>query len=122
MFVYGSEFPKGVGNNQKSIEPTPSTFSNSPIIMKDYFEVSGSDTAQIGWIEIAAEDGSAGYFWYMKAEAETRLRFEDYMEMAMVEGELATGTDILAAAGDTLFNATNAPVKGTQGLFSAIME
>ena len=120
MFVYGSEFPKGVGNNQKSIEPTPSTFSNSPIIMKDYFEVSGSDTAQIGWIEIAAEDGSAGYFWYMKAEAETRLRFEDYMEMAMVEGELATGTDILAAAGDTLFNATNAPVKGTQGLFAAI--
>ena len=120
MFVYGSEFPKGVGNNQKSIEPTPSTFSNSPIIMKDYFEVSGSDTAQIGWIEIAAEDGSAGYFWYMKAEAETRLRFEDYMEMAMVEGELATGSGILAAAGDTLFNATSAPVKGTQGLFSAI--
>jgi hypothetical protein len=119
LFVYGSEFPKGVGNNQKSIEPTPSTFSNSPIIMKDYFEVSGSDTAQIGWIEIAAEDGSAGYFWYMKAEAETRLRFEDYMEMAMVEGELATGTDILAAAGDTLFDAA-APVKGTQGLFSAI--
>ncbi len=119
MFVYGSEFPKGVGNNQKSIEPTPSTFSNSPIIMKDYFEVSGSDTAQIGWIEIAAEDGSAGYFWYMKAEAETRLRFEDYMEMAMVEGELATGTGILGAAGDTLFDA-NAPVKGTQGLFSAI--
>ena len=120
LFVYGSEFPKGVGNNQKSIEPTPSTFSNSPIIMKDYFEVSGSDTAQIGWIEIAAEDGSAGYFWDMKAEAETRLRFEAYMEMAMVEGELATGTGILAAAGDTLFNATSAPVKGTQGLFSAI--
>ena len=86
LFVYGSEFPKGVGNRQDSIEPVPSTFSNSPIIMKDYFEVSGSDTAQIGWIEIAAEDGSAGYFWYMKSEAETRLRFEDYMEMMCVEG------------------------------------
>jgi len=123
LFVYGSEFPKGVGNNQDSIEPVPSTFSNSPIIMKDYFEVSGSDTAQIGWIEIAAEDGSAGYFWYMKSEAETRLRFEDYMEMMCVEGVKAdAGSAALDAAGNTLFvpGATNAPVKGTQGLFDAI--
>ena len=126
--------PKGVGNNQKAIEPEPSTFANNPIIIKDYFEVSGSDTAQIGWIEIAAEDGSAGYFWYLKAEAETRLRFEDYLEMMCVEGErAATGSGVLnynyaaATQGETLFTGTGGgatgidPV-GTQGLFAAIEE
>jgi len=89
LFVYGSEFPKGVRNNQKSLEPVLKTYNNNPIIIKDFFEVSGSDAAQIGWIEVAAEDGTAGYFWYMKAEAETRLRFEDYLEMMCVEGEKA---------------------------------
>ena len=64
------------------------TFTNSPIILKDNYELSGSDAAQIGWIEVATEDGTSGYLWYLKAESETRLRFEDYLEMAMVEGEL----------------------------------
>ena len=42
--------------------------------------------AQIGWVEVATEDGTSGYLWYLKAESETRLRFEDYLEMSMVEG------------------------------------
>ena len=118
---------------RQSIEPIPQTFANKPIIIKDYFEVSGSDTAQIGWIEIAAEDGSAGYFWYLKSEAETRLRFEDYMEMALVEGELATATSAAAGfnttpnppyfntppTGDIVYDA-NANPEGTQGMFAAI--
>ena len=45
--------------------------------------------AQIGWVEVATEDGTSGYLWYLKAESETRLRFEDYLEMSVVEGELA---------------------------------
>ena len=45
--------------------------------------------AQIGWVEVATEDGTSGYLWYLKAESETRLRFEDYLEMSMVEGEKA---------------------------------
>ena len=45
--------------------------------------------AQIGWVEVATEDGTSGYLWYLKAESETRLRFEDYLEMSVVEGEIA---------------------------------
>jgi len=129
MFVYGSEFSKGSSGMRQSIEPVPQTFSNKPIIIKDFFEVSGSDTAQIGWIEIAAEDGSAGYFWYLKSEAETRLRFEDYMEMALVEGELAAGGSAAAgfnttpnppySGGGVVYDA-NAQPEGTQGMFAAI--
>ena len=68
--------------------------------------------AQIGWIEVATEDGTSGYLWYLKAESETRLRFEDYLEMAVVEGEKA-------AAGSGV--AGLAPIiGGTEGLFAAI--
>ena len=117
VFVYGSEFPKGSLGMSGAIEPGVTTFKNSPIILKDNYELSGSDVAQIGWIEVATEDGQSGYLWYLKAESETRLRFEDYMEMSMVEGEKMTGTVTFGAGfGDA--SATN--IKGTEGLFAAI--
>ena len=109
MFVYGSVFAKGTaqaqaqgltggvraaGTSYKSIQPSFTQFSNQPIIIKDSFQINGSDMAQIGWVEVATEDGTSGYLWYLKSESETRLRFDDYLEMAMVEGELAA-----AAAG-----------------------
>jgi hypothetical protein len=138
-FVYGSEFAKGSGlaaaqggNGgvvEESITPSFTQFSNSPIIIRDRYAISGSDTAQIGWIEVATEDGQSGYLWYLKAESETRLRFEDYLEMSMIEGELAQvlggnsfGTQAAAGAaalGATGFSAAIS-AKGTQGLFSAI--
>ena len=97
VFVYGSDYSKGTtlaaggaGNSaaRTSVEPVLTQFSNSPIIIRDQYVVSGSDTAQIGWVNVATEDGTDGYLWYLKAESETRLRFEDYLEMAMVEGKL----------------------------------
>ena len=112
LFVYGSEFPKGSNGMTGAIEPGVTTYQNSPIIMKDNYELSGSDAAQIGWIEVATEDGTSGYLWYLKAESETRLRFEDYLEMVCVEGEIA-----VAAAGN---NAAASGFKGTEGLFAAI--
>ena len=111
IFVTGSEYGKGLGDaTAESITPSFTQFSNSPIIIKSRYQISGSDTAQIGWVEVATEDGTGGYLWYLKAESETRLRFEDYLEMSVVEGELA-------AAGSAALGANN---KGTQGLFSAI--
>ena len=117
VFVYGSDYSKGTtiaavgaGNSavRNSIDPVLTQFSNSPIIIRDQYVVSGSDTAQIGWVNVATEDGTDGYLWYLKAESETRLRFEDYLEMAMVEGELNTSA----------LNPLTQP--GTQGLFAAI--
>ena len=122
LFVYGSEFPKGSNGMTGAIEPSVTTYNNSPIIMKDNYELSGSDAAQIGWIEVATEDGTSGFLWYLKAESETRLRFEDYMEMGMVEGELqvtaGATTQFGANFGPTAANTSQ--IKGTQGLFAAI--
>ena len=117
IFVYGSEHRKGTADDDiKSVTPTFTQYSNSPIIIKERYRISGSDTAQIGWVEIATEDGASGYLWYLKAESETRLRFEDYLEMSVIEGELAT-----AGSGVAGISAT-AKYKGTQGLFSAVKE
>ena len=123
IFVYGSEYAKGsstpnntsatVADGYVSVDPSFTQFSNSPIIIRNKYVVSGSDTAQIGWVEVATEDGTSGYLWYLKAESETRLRFEDYLEMAVVEGEKA---DTSLGAG----SAHAAGFKGTEGLFAAI--
>ena len=128
VFVYGSEFGKGsvgpaTGTSGQSIQPQLTTFSNKPIIIRDRYAVSGSDTAQIGWVEVASEDGTSGYLWYLKAEGETRLRFEDYLEMAMIEGELANGVQagtISGTAGLSFAAGATAGQIGTEGLFAAI--
>jgi hypothetical protein len=113
LFVYGSEFAKGTDGMSGTLEASFKQFDNKPIIIKDNFEINGSDTAQIGWVEVATEDGASGYLWYLKSEGETRLRFQDYLEMAVVEGEKKS---------TVLGDASTVPVDGTQGLFSAIEE
>ncbi len=95
VFVYGSEYAKGSAAADGTLTPAFTQYSNKPIILRDEFEVNGSDAAQIGWVEVATEDGASGYLWYLKAESETRLRFEDYMEMSMVEAEKKSGTSTL---------------------------
>jgi hypothetical protein len=116
IFVYGSEYKKGTGDADiKSITPSFTQFNNSPIIIKSKYAINGSDAAQIGWVEVATEDGTGGFMWYLKAESETRLRFEDYLEMSVIEGtKAATGSGVAALTA----NAN----KGTEGLFAAVKD
>ena len=118
VFVYGSAYQKGTKLTEAtgkdatrvSVEPQFTQLSNTPIILKSQYIVNGSDMAQIGWVEVATEDGASGFLWYLKAESETRLRFEDYLEMSMVEGEKNAGINA----------ATTAKLAGTEGLFAAV--
>ena len=120
VFVYGSAYTKGttigagLGNSatRVSVEPSFTQYANSPVIIRNQYVINGSDMAQIGWVEVATEDGTSGYLWYLKAESETRLRFEDYLEMALVEGELNL------TAGTGSYQKEKLP--GTEGLFAAI--
>ena len=109
VFVYGSEYKKGTDSTAVSVEPSFTQFSNKPIIIKDKYEVSGSDASQIGWVEVTTEGGDSGYLWYLKGEGETRLRFEDYLEMAVIEGEKKSGNGDVPTG-----------IEGTEGLFSAV--
>ena len=119
VFVYGSAYSKGrstagtlADSVRQSVDPSFTQYSNSPVIIRNQYVVNGSDMAQIGWVEVATEDGASGYLWYLKAESETRLRFEDYLEMVCVEGEL----NVAAGTGDYQIE----KLPGTEGLFAAI--
>ena len=125
VFVYGSEFQKGVAGMAGSNESQDLFFDNKPIIIKDKYAVSGSDMAQVGWVEVTTENGAAGYLWYIKSEHETRLRFDDYLEMAMVEGVRAeAASDALAYLSPSTVSApgttAGSTAAGTMGMFSAI--
>jgi len=128
LLVYGSEYGKGTAyssnaaadrnvNSHSANEPDFKTFTNKPIIMKDYYEISGSDASKIGWVEISTEGGQGGYLWYLKAESDTRARFNDYIEMSMLEsvkGDASNANEVdahLGHAGSSV---------GTEGLFAAI--
>ena len=138
ILVYGSEYGKGTGyytgsaastteERNTANEPKFQTFTNKPIIMKDFYEVSGSDSSRIGWVEVSAENGQSGYLWYLKAEADTRARFVDYIEMAMLESEIGSdsahnfgGGGAGAANTADAHIGSNGDVVGTEGLFAAV--
>ena len=123
--VYGSEFAKGTGNFTEKLDPTYSTYQNSPIIMKEHYSINGSDVSQIGWVEVTSENGASGYLWYVKSEHENRLRWEDYIEMSMIEGERQSGAGASLQAFRADFGnsgASGQTSRGTQGLFSALRE
>jgi hypothetical protein len=118
IFIYGSEFKKGTNGMQGSLESDDFIFENTPIIIKDKYAVSGSDMAQIGWIEVTTENGASGYLWYLKSEHETRLRYDDYLETAMIEA-------VPAEAGSGVKAQTTSDQvgdKGSEGVFYVVQQ
>ena len=91
--VYGSEFGKGTGNFTEKKDSEYSTYANQLIILKEHYSINGTDLSQIGWI-----DTGEGYLWYHKSKSDNMKLWNDYMEMALVEGVVAEGT----VAGRTL--------------------
>ena len=119
IFIYGSEFQKGTLGMEGSLESDDYIFENKPIILKDKYAVSGSDMAQIGWVEVTSENGASGYLWYLKSEHDTRLRFDDYLETAMIEAVPAVANSGAAAHFDTTAGSA-AGKGGSEGVFYSV--
>ena len=111
LFVYGSAAAKGSVGRAEAVEPEFKSYGNNMAILKDKYEVSGSDASQIGWVEVSGEEGQSGYMWYLKAAGDTKVRFADYCEMTMIESEVSTNAELIAGK-----------LGGTQGLFAAVRE
>jgi hypothetical protein len=110
-FTYSNEYRKGTNGREESLEAQPDIFENKPIIIKELDEVNGSDMTQVGWIEVQGEGGN-GYLWYLKSRAQSRMRFDDYIEMGMIEGVSYENGSAAATAGYT----------GTEGFFEAVAQ
>jgi hypothetical protein len=115
----GSEWKKGSDTPYSTAnEPSFKSFSNKPAIMREMYQINGSDTSQIGWVETTGEDGQSGYYWYLKAEGETRLRFVDNLEMTCLEGVMVANDSTV----ETSIGMDAGKPAGTQGLFDAVSD
>ena len=112
--LVGGEFIK-LGNMYAQGTNQPTAFddfnavkrTNPYMIVKDRYEVNGSQATNIGWVNV----GGGEYRWFMKGEQEARARFEDRREMMMLLGQQHSGTAGLALGSD---------LAGSEGYFSAI--
>ena len=99
-----------IGNLYAQGSPQPSAFMepklirrvNPFMIIKERYQVNGSQATNIGWVNI----GNGEYRWYLKGEQETRNRFNDKREMMMLFGQTGLASD--------------AGMSGSEGYFSAV--
>lgn len=107
--IVGNLFAQGTDQPSAWLESNVIKRTNTYMILKDVYKVSGSQATNIGWINL----GNGDYRWYMKNEADTRQRFIDKREMMMLLGQkAATSTHIADAAGKY--------IDGSEGYFAAI--
>ena len=64
IFVFGSEFKKGTSGMSGSLQASMEAKENNPIIIKDKYEVSGSEMAHVGWVEVTTETGASESLCY----------------------------------------------------------
>jgi len=107
LYVFGSEFKKGslVGMTEQ-LKERFSTHLYNPTIQRDSNSVTGSELADIGWVNTPT-----GLVWFWYGEEKAKLRFTDRNDLT---GMLA----IPAAAGSGAEGVTG--IHGTQGMFNAI--
>ena len=118
FFVYGSDFKKGTSGLGGGVEAEFKSFKNKPMIIKDEFMINGSDAAAIGWVEVSGEAGQSGYLWYLKSSGDTEKRFDDYLEMSMMEAENVVGNGITGTGSEGLFAALeNRGLVASAGMF-----
>ena len=92
LIVIGLEFGKGT-DQPTSIEPLVDSVTGRTAIFKESFLVNGSDATQIVHVKVDNGAGKSGYVWYIKGEGDTRRRFEDYCEAALMFGKKKTNSD-----------------------------
>jgi hypothetical protein len=110
--IVGNMFAQGTGQNVGYLESDVVKRTNPYMILKEKYEVTGSQATNVGWIDV----GGGDYRWYVKSEMDTRQRFLDKREMMMILGTQVTNTEIATATTADF----NGDIAGTEGYFAAI--
>jgi len=106
--VLGNMYGQGTSQPQQFMQPDVKRLQNPFMIVKDRYQVNGSQATNIGYVNI----GNGDYRWFMYGEQEARKRFEDRREMMMLYGE----------TGGTRPTAGEQKVAGSEGYFAAIKD
>jgi len=104
--LLGNLYEQGSNQPEHFMQPELKRYQNPFMIVKDRYQVNGSQATNVGYVNI----GNGDYRWFMYGEQEARKRFEDRREMMMLYGELH---DHASAPGG---------VAGSEGYFAAIKD
>ena len=111
MVHIGNMYAQGSDQPTHFTDPDQIERKNPFMIVKDRYQVNGSQATNVGWVDM----GGGDFRWFMKGETEARKRFEDRREMMMLFGEKNAATT--SADGDNDLGKT---IAGSEGYFSAL--
>jgi len=121
--IIGNAFPEGSAQPE-GLTPRIHEYSNKVMIMKESFEVTGTEATNVVYVKVDNEKMGSGYLWYLKGEADTFKRFQDYAEIMMVIGENADNTTGLVNSSTSVSldgsSYTLDTLRGTEGLIPFI--
>jgi len=106
--VIGNLYGQGTDQPTQYLESNLIRRTNSYMIIKEIFKVTGSQATNIGWVDV----GNGDYRWFIKGESDTRKRFIDKREMMLMLGVKNTST----ATGTV----SSGNISGSEGYFSAL--
>ena len=78
--IIGNAHPEG-GNQPDGLSPLVHEYNNKCMILKESFEVTGSEATNIVYVKVDNEKMGSGYVWYLKGESDTYKRFLDYYDV-----------------------------------------
>jgi hypothetical protein len=115
FIVLGNLYGQGTEQPAHFTEPDAIRRKNPFMIVKDRYQVNGSQATNIGWVNV----GGGEYRWFMYGEQEARKRFEDRREMMLLFGQ--TGNAQAGSQGHTASyeNDQDAGL-GSEGYVSAV--
>ena len=105
MPIVGNMFEQGSDQPSRFLQSNVVKRTNPYAIVKEVYQVSGSQATNIGYIDL----GNGDYRFYVKGEMDTRQRFMDKREMTLLLGQQITNTA----------NLTD-DIDGTEGYFAAL--
>jgi len=104
--LVGNMYPQGSDQPSLFTEPGVDRRVNPFAIIKERFQVNGSQATNVGYINV----GNGDYRWFMYGEQEARKRFMDKREMTLLFG------DIFPSG----LTASSVDLRGTEGYFAAV--
>jgi hypothetical protein len=105
LVILGNMYPQGSNQPTFYVEPGYTRRWNPFMIVKEKYEVTGSQATNIGYVNT----GNGDYRWFMYGESEARARFMDKRELMM----------LFAKQENDLVDATNG-LAGSEGYISAV--
>jgi len=115
FIVLGNTYGQGTEQPSHFTDADVVRRKNPYMIVKDRFQVNGSQATNIGYIDV----GGGDFRWFMYGEQEARRRFEDRREMMLLFSEKGNDDNFTDAA-NYAYNDAQSPGKGSEGYISAV--